>query len=65
MEEGSFFEPFGPVYARPVGPDCPDCDCCTKALCDAARDQAVNSCSAHSNAPDLVAGCPCPTRKKE
>lgn len=60
-DEGPFYEPFGPVYAAPTGGDCPDCECCTKALCDKARADRL-ACQHLSGSPELVRGCPCPTR---
>ena len=65
MDDYPFPEPFGPVYARPPGADCPDCECCTKALCDKAREAEhwiFRSCAFHSGSPELVRGCPCPNR---
>ncbi|WP_026931191.1 hypothetical protein [Glycomyces tenuis] len=62
MDDYDFDEPFGPVYAAPRGADCPDCKCCTKALCDKARSTPFLSCQQLSNAPSLVKDCPCPVK---
>ena len=35
-DEAWFPEPFGPVYERPPGAPCPDCECCTLRLCHIA-----------------------------
>lgn len=63
MGDYDFHEPFGPVYVAPTGGDCPDCECCTKALCDHSRRQEspfMRDCQMHSGNPGLVRGCPCP-----
>lgn len=54
-------ESFGPEYVRPQNKPCPDCPCCTAALCVRGR-ASVLRCAGHVGAPDLVAtvsGCPC------
>lgn len=66
MGETPFHEPFGPVYARPTGAACPDCECCSKALCDtakAATHWTLQACHHHARYGDydLVVDCPCPT----
>lgn len=63
MSEYPFREPWGPEYVRPAPPVCPDCDCCTKALCEVGRTDPWG-CIARfgSNNPEireLVAACPC------
>jgi hypothetical protein len=58
-DEAPFPEPWGPEYVRPAGPPCPDCTCCTKLLCETARERGV-SCSAVSDSPAAVHGyCSC------
>lgn len=57
-------ETFGPEYVRPASPPCPDCTCCSKALCDRGRAIAFRCAGLlPSNAdPEVraaVAGCPC------
>ena len=57
-DEGWFPEPFGPVYERPPGEDCPGCPCCTRRLCETAAGQE-GICSHMSGDPQAVSGCPC------
>ncbi|MEW2568417.1 hypothetical protein [Streptomyces sp. NPDC047070] len=54
-------EPFGPEYVRPANADCPDCPCCTNALCVKGR-ASLWRCAGHVGDESLkqtVAGCPC------
>ena len=53
-------EPFGPEYVRPAQPDCPNCRCCTAALCERGR-ASVHRCSGFTSAEliETVYGCPC------
>jgi hypothetical protein len=47
------------AWARPVSPACPDCECCSAALCERAigRDTA---CHWEGRSPDFdLANCPC------
>lgn len=57
----SYVEPFGPEYVRPAGAPCPDCECCTAALCARGR-ASVLRCVNHVDAEELkesVRECPC------
>ena len=56
-DEAWFPEPFGPVYERPPGAPCPDCDCCTLRLCQIAASKDI-LCAHQSDDPQTVAGCP-------
>ncbi|MEU7092943.1 hypothetical protein [Kitasatospora aureofaciens] len=53
-------ETFGPEYVRPTQEDCPNCPCCTKALCERGS-ATIRECQGHTaeDAQRLVAGCPC------
>ncbi|MGA5496692.1 hypothetical protein ACPCSP_20255 [Streptomyces cinereoruber] len=53
-------EPFGPEYVRPRQADCPDCGCCTAALCDRGR-TSVMRCHGHVDNDHhlMVRECPC------
>lgn len=57
-------EPFGPEYVKPQGKDCPDCLCCTEALCERGRN-SVLECAGHTPAEHhaTVSGCPCSAAK--
>ena len=57
-EEAWFPEPFGPIYERPPGAPCPDCECCTLRLCQVAASKDI-LCAHQSDDPQTVAGCPC------
>jgi hypothetical protein len=57
-DEGWFPERFGPIYERPPGAPCPDCECCTRRLCQLAAGNDI-PCSQQSDDPQAVAGCPC------
>ncbi|MFJ1606946.1 hypothetical protein ACIOHS_26785 [Streptomyces sp. NPDC088253] len=60
-DDGPVHEPFGPEYVRPKNADCPDCDCCTAALCAKGR-ASISECSGHVDDAELlerVTGCPC------
>ncbi|MEU1853648.1 hypothetical protein ABZ499_31390 [Streptomyces sp. NPDC019990] len=60
-DDGPTHEPFGPEYIRPANPDCPDCGCCTAALCAKGR-ASVSECAGHVDNAELIArvtGCPC------
>lgn len=54
------FDFFGPEYVRPPNPDCPDCSCCTAALCERGR-VSVRECAGHVDDEhrSVVTGCPC------
>lgn len=56
----SYDEPFGPEYVRPANADCPDCVCCTTALCERGR-ASVMKCAGHVDGPhrETVRECPC------
>jgi len=56
--ESWFPEPFGPIYERPPGEPCPECECCTLRLCLIAASKDT-LCSHRSDDPQTVAGCPC------
>jgi hypothetical protein len=62
MTEDEFPEPFEPLYVRPASKECPDCPCCSAALCERGR-QSTMRCSGQSLRDDslrqLVFGCPC------
>ncbi|MFF5968161.1 hypothetical protein ACFY64_31460 [Streptomyces collinus] len=59
-DDGPVHEPFGPEYVRPANPACPDCDCCSAALCALGR-ASVMECkgSTEGDAVERVANCPC------
>jgi hypothetical protein len=57
-DETWFPEPFGPIYERPSGAPCPDCECCTLRLCQLAAGNDL-PCSRQSDDSQTVAGCPC------
>ncbi|QNT94847.1 hypothetical protein HEP81_04574 [Streptomyces griseofuscus] len=59
-EEGTFHEPFGPEYVRPKQADCPNCPCCSAALCERGRAD-VSRCEGHTSdeTRPTVADCPC------
>ncbi|MFI2434741.1 hypothetical protein [Streptomyces sp. NPDC018693] len=60
-DDGPTHEPFGPVYVRPANPDCPNCACCTAALC-ALGAASVMECSGHVDDVEAIAqvtNCPC------
>jgi hypothetical protein len=56
--EAWFSEPFGPIYERPPGVPCPECECCTLRLCQVAA-RKDTPCAHQSDDPQAVAGCPC------
>lgn len=61
MDDAPFPEPFGPIYQRPASPPCPDCECCSAALCGKARDEQ-SPCSAFGDGGPGVMNvntCPC------
>jgi hypothetical protein len=68
MTEDEFPEPFGPVYVRPESKECPDCPCCSAALCERGR-QSVMRCSGQHLRDDslrqIVSGCPCSAETTE
>ncbi|MFE3378810.1 hypothetical protein [Streptomyces anulatus] len=53
-------EPFGPESAKPAPVDCPDCLCCSVALCERGRItiRACAGCTPAESRP-IVANCPC------
>lgn len=54
------YEPFGPEYVRPAPPPCPNCPCCSAALCQKGAN-SVMQCHGHVD-PAMVAtvsACPC------
>lgn len=53
------------TWVRPQGDACPDCECCTAALCEKARDTGFD-CSHHvsGRAHIDVSMCACTTRLK-
>lgn len=60
-DDTGMHEPFGPEYVRPPKADCPDCPCCTAALCQTGR-TSVLQCRGHVAQEELratVANCPC------
>ena len=57
-DESWFPEPFGPIYERPPGVPCPECECCTLRLCHIAASKDI-PCSHQSDDPQAVSGCPC------
>lgn len=62
MDDFPFHDPLGPAYVRPIPASCPDCGCCTRALCEKGRANPPG-CVGSTNAPDQirrkVAECPC------
>ncbi|MFF0092785.1 hypothetical protein ACFYSF_22870 [Streptomyces canus] len=58
--DGPVHEPFGPEYVRPQNADCPDCECCTAALCAKGRAN-VTECAGNVDGEmkERVANCPC------
>lgn len=53
-------EPFGPEYVRPAQPDCPNCGCCSAALCERGRSSVMACEGACGDAfRDTVRRCPC------
>ncbi|PWI16066.1 hypothetical protein DI272_19240 [Streptomyces sp. Act143] len=60
-DDGPEHEPFGPEYVRPQNAGCPDCSCCTAALCAVGR-ASVSECVGHVDDAETIArvtGCPC------
>ncbi|MFJ6561999.1 hypothetical protein ACIQMV_19485 [Streptomyces sp. NPDC091412] len=55
-----FHEPFGPQYVRPPQGPCPNCPCCTAALCERGR-ASVLECAGHAGDEHkaTVRHCPC------
>ncbi|MDX2645073.1 hypothetical protein PV341_16170 [Streptomyces sp. PA03-1a] len=53
-------ETFGPEYVQPARQVCPDCPCCTAALCARGR-TTVSACAGSTPAEHrpTVDGCPC------
>ncbi|MFC8463357.1 hypothetical protein [Streptomyces sp. NPDC057250] len=53
-------ETFGPEYVRPAPRECPDCPCCSVALCERGRTTPL-SCQACTpqHTREIVADCPC------
>ncbi len=53
-------ERFGPEYVRPANADCPNCLCCTAALCERGRASFL-MCTGHVDDAHraVVALCPC------
>ncbi|MFZ3595117.1 hypothetical protein [Streptomyces sp. BH104] len=53
-------ERFGPQYVRPQQKDCPDCGCCTAALCERGKNSFLE-CRGHTpqELQETVLGCPC------
>lgn len=47
-------------WVRPAGADCPDCECCTQALCAVGR-TVLDGCEGTASwaSRELVRGCPC------
>ncbi|WP_433916896.1 hypothetical protein [Streptomyces sp. NBC_01744] len=53
-------ESFEPEYVRPAQADCPDCGCCTAALCEKGATVIVECFGlTHEDTRDNVRGCPC------
>ncbi|WP_327384997.1 hypothetical protein [Streptomyces sp. NBC_01207] len=52
-------EPFGPEYVRPKPAACPDCQCCTAALCERGRSSVMECLGLTADHRDVVRGCPC------
>lgn len=54
-------ETFGPEYVKPAPRDCPDCPCCSAALCEKGRTnvQACVALASRAEARPVVTGCPC------
>jgi hypothetical protein len=50
--------PEGHVWQRGSA-DCPDCRCCTAALCDRARRHVVHGCSGSGPSDFDLTQCPC------
>lgn len=61
------YDPEGHRWVRPGSTPCPDCKCCSAALCEKAREaehQNLRDCAWHAATADrdIVRDCPCPTR---
>ncbi|MFE4329702.1 hypothetical protein ACFRQM_09620 [Streptomyces sp. NPDC056831] len=53
-------ETFGPEYVRPAQDDCPNCPCCTAALCAKGRTTILECYGlTRDDVRDNVRGCPC------
>lgn len=62
-------EPWGPIYVRPASTPCPNCPCCSAALCEKALAdpwEGLRDCATHAARADwdIVKGCPCAPVKK-
>ncbi|PSK52405.1 hypothetical protein B0E38_04731 [Streptomyces sp. 111WW2] len=56
----TMIEPFGVDYVRPAPAPCPDCDCCSAALCERGRTSTFRCAGLAQEAHRaLVYGCPC------
>ncbi|MFB8406399.1 hypothetical protein [Streptomyces sp. NPDC055912] len=53
-------ETFGPEYVKPAQRECPDCPCCSLALCEKGR-TTLHACAGHTQEDrrGIVSGCPC------
>ncbi|WP_155353087.1 hypothetical protein [Acrocarpospora macrocephala] len=63
--------PDGHAWRRPAPDDCPDCDCCTAALCEGGRKSVFGCAFLLSQADkadkaiwDRVSKCPCSSAEK-
>ena len=63
LDDAPFPEPFGPIYERPASAPCPDCECCSAALCGKARAELAPCSAFVDGGPDQgvmnVNTCPC------
>ncbi|MFJ3100306.1 hypothetical protein [Streptomyces sp. NPDC086835] len=60
-------ETFGPEYVRPAAKVCPNCPCCTAALCEKGA-TSILECFGHTASRDTletVAGCPCSSEETQ
>ncbi|XVV35052.1 hypothetical protein ACQPXT_13790 [Streptomyces sp. CA-100214] len=61
-------ETFGPLYERPKSKDCPNCSCCSEALCERGRQSTMRCSGQHlreDSTRQIVAGCPCSAETAE
>lgn len=58
------FDPDGHRWVRPGSPPCPNCQCCSAALCEKARNAYTldQNCAYHGERSlwDQLTACPCP-----
>ena len=68
-DEYPFREPWGGEYVRPAPAVCPNCPCCTLALCEAGRADVFGCLGRLGDTdPEIrqrVAACPCSAETTE